>query len=181
MLLEILLGSYCFYRSFTKEEMAGRSLLHLLGLDSMPSRETLKNLFIVFVSCLAGNIIAAISGRETPVQNAIIDSYLPKRGPYKWFAIFDIGVVSPIREELIYRGWLSLILSKYRLSWECKLFLSALIFAFDHRGYAYPHILSSFFMGGFASWQYMRSGTLYAPMFMHMTNNILRSCAELWK
>jgi len=95
-------------------------------------------------------------------------------------AVLSVGIVRPIAEELLFRGFLLPALARSRLGfWGAGLVTSAL-FAAAHYYLFTPDVLMlvGFFLGGlFLVWTLGVTGSLWVPMAIHMSYNLL---ALLW-
>lgn len=79
----------------------------------------------------------------------------------------EIVILAPIFEEFVFRG---VVFNWARQRWNAKtaIILSSLIFAFGHT----PNLLGPLFVGWTLSLLYHRTGTLTAPILLHMANNL---------
>ena len=80
------------------------------------------------------------------------------------------GVMAPLSEELFFRGFLYNA-AKHRLGIVPGIILSALVFALVHIGPL--AVIGIIPMGVLLALAYEKSGSLWVPIMMHATNNIL--------
>ncbi|MEO6052460.1 MAG: type II CAAX endopeptidase family protein [Chthoniobacterales bacterium] len=82
----------------------------------------------------------------------------------------SIVIIAPIAEELIFRGFLYGVFSRYLGRWP-GLLVSAFIFAAIHAHL--PAFLPLFILAVFLTFAYERSGSLWTPILMHSGFNAL--------
>jgi membrane protease YdiL (CAAX protease family) len=90
--------------------------------------------------------------------------------PLLWFAFV---VVAPVAEEVFFRGFFFKGLEHSRLGPVGAIVLTAAVWALMHTQYDFYDagvILLGGLLLGYARW---RSGSLYVPLAMHMTQNLL--------
>lgn len=118
----------------------------------------------IFVS---GIIIYALSGRGAQ------PNLLPVFGTGREALIaaaLSAGLIAPITEEMLFRGFLFTGL-RGRFGLAPALLLSSLAFALIHfNPYAFPALLA---LGALLAWLFDRSGSLWLPIAFHMTINIV--------
>jgi membrane protease YdiL (CAAX protease family) len=98
-------------------------------------------------------------------------------GPFSAFlGWFATGFLAPVGEELIFRGVIQSTLSaRWGPGWG--LWLSSFFFAFVH---ADPSLfLPIFLLGVVFGYAYKRSGSLWAPMVLHILNNTAATLSDL--
>ena len=90
--------------------------------------------------------------------------------PFKPLLYFDIVVITPIVEEILFRGFilagLTLALGNIR-----GLLISSMMFALVHIDLDVMPII--FVSGMLTAWLYMRTGSLWPPIAMHAANNMI--------
>ncbi|MEO6847090.1 MAG: CPBP family intramembrane glutamic endopeptidase [Chthoniobacterales bacterium] len=91
--------------------------------------------------------------------------------------LISICVIAPITEELLFRGFLYGVLSRYfgRLA---AMLVSSLLFAAMHAHL--PSFPALFIMGIFLTLAYERTGSLWTSIFMHSCFNALSFSLILW-
>jgi len=86
--------------------------------------------------------------------------------------LFLMVIITPVVEEIIYRGFLfNLLLKKYQV--KLALIISSVIFAFFHLRFAGIGFL--FVYGLFFGYVYYKTNSLIAPILAHFTINFLAS------
>ncbi len=88
---------------------------------------------------------------------------------YTVVTIASLIIIGPILEEIVYRGIIFNQLNT-RMKIVSSAIISALLFAFGHRS-SFVHFLLSFLFGMEQVWLYCTTGTLIAPILVHITNN----------
>ena len=84
----------------------------------------------------------------------------------------SICIISPIIEELIFRG-LFWKICKRAINEHYAFFITSILFAAAHGDPA--HIIAVFPMGLLAGWLRLRSGSIFPPMIAHILNNSIVS------
>lgn len=90
--------------------------------------------------------------------------------------LFASGLLGPLLEEMIYRGFFQGILRRYAPLWVAVV-VPAAVFAATHivpAGWAY---LNAFPMACLFSWLVLRSGSLFASLLCHCTFNLAAGLA----
>ncbi len=126
---------------------------------------------IVIAAALAigVNNLLLISGLSVN-DEAYVETMEAMYSPPLYLQILCVGILSPIAEELVYRGLI------YRRIRESSTFLASaiygtLIFAILH-GYL-PQMIYAFALGFVFCYIYEKYGSIRAPIAAHMTANIL--------
>lgn len=93
--------------------------------------------------------------------------------------ILTVGVVTPIEEEVLYRGvlygWLHGLLGRH-----LGILTSAGIFAIEHRGLTLGSLPVAFVMGVLLAWLYQRSRSLWPSVIVHGASNIGSLLSLAW-
>lgn len=90
--------------------------------------------------------------------------------------ILTIGVIGPIFEEVVFRGFIFRGWSETVLGGHGTVILTATIFAFMHFGqYSLPVVLAIIPMGLLFGYARMYSGSLWIPIVLHIINNLVAS------
>lgn len=100
------------------------------------------------------------------------------------FALLSVLVMAPLIEEFLFRGVLQTYLKK-RLGPRIAILLSALFFAFFHFSLSQglgniSLLLSLFLLGGYLGFLYQRQGSLWAPIGLHMSFNLVSALRILF-
>ena len=90
------------------------------------------------------------------------------------WGILVVTLVGPIAEELIFRGGILHHLMRGTKEPWVAILVSALVFALIHGNPA--QMPGAFLLGILLGWTYVRSGSLLAPIFIHVFNNALGCC-----
>lgn len=145
---------------------------------------------LIFVLCVASSV-----GLSLPLQpaDAVDNLTAGATGLGWWLMIGNIAVLSPLMEELVYRGvcfnMLRASLLSYRTRWvrssstDVAAAISAAMFALCHQEAIsqYPPVFFKYWGAGLAlAWTYQRSGKLSAAVLAHMFANGIASCLHFW-
>ena len=99
-------------------------------------------------------------------------------GPSLYLQFCAMGVVIPITEELIFRGF-GFGELREKLDFSLSAFVSAALFAFWHGNMVQG--VYGFCMGLIFSWAMEKKGTILAPILMHMSANLASvALTALW-
>lgn len=82
-----------------------------------------------------------------------------------------VGVLAPIFEELLFRGFVFKGLERSILGGHGTVWLTSIAFAAIHMQYSWGVILLIIPMGLVLGYSRMYSGSLYVPIFLHVLNN----------
>ncbi|MCR5537720.1 MAG: CPBP family intramembrane metalloprotease [Lachnospiraceae bacterium] len=119
-------------------------------------------------ACLLGNALISLSGIGE-VSNSFINVETMLFSSNIFVEIAIVGVLIPIVEELIYRG-LAFRRMRDSISFVPAALITALLFALVHGNIVQG--LYAFGTGILLAYVYERSGSLAAPILLHMTANI---------
>ena len=112
--------------------------------------------------------LVSLVGTEALIPEQEYIEELFDEAPFKPLLYFDIVVVTPIVEEILFRGFilagLTLALGNIK-----GLLISSVMFALVHIDLDVMPII--FVSGMLAAWLYMRTGSLWPPIAMHAVNN----------
>lgn len=108
-----------------------------------------------------------MTGSPSPVQPTVpLIQNIFKTAPI--LSVLCIAVLVPIAEEIIFRGLLDNALQRYLRPWF-SIAVTALLFALIH---LQPEFMPQlFFMGVVLGWTKYKTGTLWAPVLLHILNN----------
>lgn len=134
-----------------------RWLLPILGIA------VLLLAFSISIYWLMLRGLASLS--STWVESALIPAPFPEELWYLLAFSFIIVILAPIMEEFVFRGVLLHRLMKSFGLWK-GIILTSLIFSIFH-----INILGSFLFAVLASLLYIKTGTLLAPILLHIFNN----------
>lgn len=149
-----------FWGNRTGKNVAGLVLCAMLGLASSLA----LNIWIELAS-------AALSGAGNPVLDSekyeAVES-IQYSVPI-WLGLILYGIVSPIVEEMVFRGVIYSRIKKFYSAAKAVVF-SALLFGAFHANL--PQFLYGTVMGALMALCYAYSGCFAAPVLMHMSANI---------
>ena len=124
----------------------------------------------VFASDFAyDRVLAFVTGSHLADQ-ATHALFTKAKDASPWIAVTNIGLVIPVAEEILFRGYLYDALRK-RWSDATTIIISAAAFAMVHVQLAQFPLL--FGMGLVFGWAKMKTGSLRLPVLLHATNNTL--------
>jgi len=90
----------------------------------------------------------------------------------KWLLIFGVGVMAPILEEVIFRGFLLKEFSFTFLGTTGAIFLTSAIWALIHSQYDWVYLLIIFVTGLLFGYARVKSETLLVPIVLHILFNV---------
>jgi uncharacterized protein len=124
-------------------------------------------IFIPIIGLIAMAIQIALG---LPMENPQLEFLVPK--DLTWYGILGMiffgGFVVPVAEELFFRGVLYRWMRQFLGMW-LAIAVSSLIFGLLHGDIAVAG--ATFVMGIILAWFYERSGSLWAPITIHIINN----------
>jgi membrane protease YdiL (CAAX protease family) len=88
--------------------------------------------------------------------------------PGLWF--LNAVIISPLLEELIFRGILLQLFRRY-LPLGVSVVTVTTIFALGHVGISLQNVFAAFFIGLYLTWLFIRSGSLYPGILAHAAAN----------
>lgn len=131
----------------------------------------ISGVLAIFASSLAAGAIQAAL-RRTP-YNPQLDFLAP--GGFSWPALFGMlatgGLIAPLAEEVFFRGLIHRWLRQRMRFWPAAT-LSALLFGVVHVEISVAG--AAFLLGLLLAWLYERSGSLWAPITVHIINNAVK-------
>ena len=90
--------------------------------------------------------------------------------------ILLVATIGPVAEEIVFRGMLFKFVIKYANAWAYP--IVSIMFYFYHGSFA---TLQHFVMSMVFCWAYARYETLWAPILLHMLQNIPHVVAVIWE
>ncbi len=105
---------------------------------------------------------------QTPFMNDVVSG--TKSIP---MLILTVGVLAPIFEELLFRGFIFKGLERGLLGGHGTVWLTSIVFAAIHLQYALPIVLMIIPMGLLLGYSRMYSGSLVVPIVLHVLNNTI--------
>ncbi len=155
--------------------LQGSSFFAVLGFQRpFPGRRSfLPVLVSVLTLGLLGDLCIVLGGEAVELSVNWRDWFLPQLvwGSQEdlWKIGFEVVLLAPIFEEIIFRGMLYTTL-RARCTVPTSIVGSALIFALAH-GYGFVAFLTVFWSGLLWAWAYERTGSLIPGICAHAMNN----------
>ncbi|MCM1465830.1 MAG: HAD hydrolase-like protein [Bacteroidales bacterium] len=137
------------------------------------TKEPVKNYFLAAVATVGAtlglNLLLELTGmvdKSRSYQSVVEDQY----SAYFLVGIICYGVISPIAEELLFRGIFYNYMKRF---WNVKtaILLSAAVFGVYHMNFIQG--VYAFFMGCLIAYSYDYFGSFVAPVCIHIAANIL--------
>ncbi|UCD76748.1 MAG: CPBP family intramembrane metalloprotease [Phycisphaerales bacterium] len=119
---------------------------------------------------------------ETPDSIAHDTLRAMTEGGGSWLIVMSIlvVVVTPVMEEVAYRGLLQDAIGRFRLGRWWAIIITSVLFALMHWGNSAPHAVATLFVLSLAfGWAYEKTGRLTAPIAMHMLFNLVNLALAL--
>ncbi|MEE9558981.1 MAG: CPBP family intramembrane glutamic endopeptidase [Candidatus Brocadiales bacterium] len=114
----------------------------------------------------------------TPEHQAVVQRFLEERSYFGVAAILAFGIlIGPVTEELLFRGFLQPALRDVLGGVKAILFTSFLFALVHFNLYIFIQI---FILGLLLGYLYEKTGTLAAPVAVHILHNSVSLCALLW-
>ena len=112
--------------------------------------------------------VVSLFGPEALIPEQEYIEELFEEAPFKPLLYFDIVIITPIVEEILFRGfilaWLTLALGNLK-----GMVIASALFALVHLDL---DLMPPFFVSGMLiAWLYMRTGSLWPPIAMHALTN----------
>lgn len=163
--------------------LRGLSLNEYLKLDRAISFSTAILLFVMAIAMIpTANFLGALNeGISLPeflsfLEDAeaqtikITESFLQMDSILDLFAmLFLMGLVAAVGEELLFRGVLQNLFKEWSGSIHISVVLTALLFSAIHM--QYQAVLPRFVLGALIGYLYVYSGSLRAPILLHLLYN----------
>ncbi len=144
-----------------------------LGLTS---QSPIPFLVVFLVGTLAGSLILAngplIIGR-LPGYPRLGSIPLIQSAPWKWMDLTLGLLLVGVCEELVFRGYLRAVFTRYGTSAVVMVFLSSLMFGLAHWSDGFHQVLITGVIGALFMVLYMASGSLPAIMLSHFAVNFI--------
>ena len=174
ILLKVMLASFFIYWFLVRKV----NLLETFGLTRLNLQATL--IWGGVVGVLVVPLVMAVGAvakqqlmhflGEVPAQ-PVVEAFINSNDPaFKIITIVGVVVVTPIFEELVYRGYLYGVTKKYSDRFFAT-FFSCLIFTVAHAGVI--TILPIVTLAVFLVLAYELSGSLWVPILIHMLFNLV--------
>ncbi len=174
ILLKVMLASFFIYWLMVRRV----DLLESFGLTRLNLQATL--IWGGVVGVLAVPLVMAVGAvakqqltqflGEVPAQ-PVVEAFIKSDDPtFKIVTIVGVVVITPIFEELVYRGYLYGVTKKYSDRFFATLF-SCLIFTVAHAGVI--TLLPIVTLAIFLVLAYELSGSLWVPILIHMLFNLV--------
>ncbi|XXQ36377.1 Abortive infection protein [Plasmodiophora brassicae] len=178
----VTLLAWMLYRQATTYDVSIARLLHMMGLYRVPS---LTKAALVLVGLQAVSHCALYGlHRQFGSDIVSVKHLLDASGSVRWNLVVDLVIVAPIREEIVFRGILQLIVHR-RLPDNCRaaVFMPSFFFSVIHAlnfnagrysfSYVCMQIAVSFLIASFYSMRVLATGSVWEPLLLHSFNNLL--------
>lgn len=141
-----------------------------LALYAVPIRKVLLWVVIGVAVALATDEILRLAGRDT-IPEFMIEGYRTAGFlPLFWIALV---IAAPVFEEFLFRGFLFRGWVQSRLRQTGTILLTSLVFASIHLQYEAPELLVVLVYGGVLGLARARTGSVTAPLAVHMAINLV--------
>ncbi len=168
-----VIGSLCII--FLIKIKNGLSVKDYLGLNVPKIKDFFiwAGIMILFMFGVeqAGNYIPEL---DTDFMTNIVQTV---KNP--WMLILSVGIIAPIFEELLFRGFLYKGIEQSKLGPHGAVWIGAIIFAVIHMQYSPAIILMIIPMALVLGYARMYSHTIWIPIALHIINNTLSTVLEL--
>ena len=149
-----------------KKGLSFRDYLHLKNVSAQ-----VWGIWLIIAILFLGLTEWLAAGNEslqTPFMKDVING--TKSMP---MLILTVGILAPIFEELLFRGFLFKGLERGLLGGHGTVWLSSIIFALIHLQYSIPIMLLIIPMALLLGYSRMYSGSLLVPIVLHVLNNTI--------
>ncbi len=177
-------GLACFFIIYIVTARLGQPLA-ALGISLTNWRKNLawgllRYVVVLPVIMAAGFLVELLSRNVgvTPEHQEVVLRFMEERSSSGTIAIIIFGVlVAPVAEEILFRGFLQPVL-KDILGGTRAIFLTSLLFALVH--FNLYILLQIFILGVLLGYLYEYTGTLVAPVSVHVLHNSVSLCVLLF-
>lgn len=150
---------------------------HLLGLDRITFVGT--GLLLLACALVFGSspfIERLFPALHSPEMDGMIALGLSTK---PFLTILAVGIMGPLFEELIFRGWL---FERFETIFSARvaLVLTSVMFTLTHVQYAWPILLVLLVLAFLLGALRMRTGSLWPSVIMHCANNTTMALLLLW-
>ncbi len=153
------------------------------GFKSISLKKLMKTVLLAYLGYLLLSMglswILSLTDSSLPGYESQ-ESYLPLFGmDFAGLAVgfLLVGVLAPILEEILFRGFVYRIFVKTWPLWMGSI-LSAALFALIH--VQFQTFIPLFVLGLLLNYTYQKTGSLWAPIAFHSLNNILAFAVEVY-
>lgn len=129
-------------------------------------------LVVALGQMVLGSLNQLLYHQTTTANNQTITTLMGHQPLMIGLLSFSAVVLSPLAEELIFRGILMNFFFPARAVWR-PLFLSALVFSLEHASTTPVSYLIYFFIGAVFAYVYRRTGRLSNSIALHTLNNLV--------
>jgi membrane protease YdiL (CAAX protease family) len=144
-----------------------------LGL-ARPRGSYLRSSLIAYVLATAASIVASTFGPLIEDRDSILGLLSPG------YFVFEVVIVAPIAEELMFRGFLYRGLAASRLGATGAILVTSLLWTSLHIERTWLGLAELFFSGGAFGWLRWRSDSAITPIAVHGVGNIPAAVAYLF-
>lgn len=131
-------------------------------------------IFIVFIF-LAEFLTRFIDDFESPFMDRIMET---STKPY--MLILGVGVIAPIFEELLFRGFFYKGLAESKLGSHIAIIITSILFAIIHMQYNLAIILMIIPMALILGYSRYYTKSIWTPIVLHVLNNTISTVAGLY-
>lgn len=177
-------GLSCLYIFYIVSVRRGQSIA-ALGISLFDWRRNLTGgllqYMIILPLIVAAGILVELMTKNvgiTPHHQEVVLRFLEERSYFGILAIIAFGaLVGPVAEEVLFRGFLQPALRDIMGNVKAIL-LTSFLFAMVHfNAYIFLQI---FILGLLLGYLYEKTGTLVAPITVHVLHNSVSLCVLLW-
>jgi membrane protease YdiL (CAAX protease family) len=130
---------------------------------------TLLAIFAISIALLAVQEMLGLGDMANPNQETVQDAVL-RTSILR--ALLFTAILTPIVEEVMFRGVLLQSFASTRLGFWGAAVVSSILFAMVHGVTSHPLVLAPYFVIGMAcAWSFRATGSLWAPIGIHMLKN----------
>ena len=167
--------------------LRGEKIANSLALAIRPSRHVFDwRWWLGFGALLlALNVVLECLGRWLQREPmAFMDDLAASAQPF-WWLVVAMVIAAPIYEELVFRGFMWTALAQSQCqgrrvgAWGASI-ITSVIFALIHVQYGAVEMLGIVALGMLFAAARAKTGALYLPIFLHITNNGLAMAQYIW-
>src|SRR5205807_635140 len=148
----------------------GISVFDYLGLKRMPTKQLVRWCIALLALGALSDGLSTLLGRPI-VPEVIVESYKTAWfPPLFWFAII---VLAPLNEEIFFRGFLFVGLSRSRMGRRGAILLTSLLWSVVHFQYDWYGVASIFASGLLLGYARMKTNSIIPTILMHSLMNLV--------
>ena len=148
----------------------GISVFDYLGLKRVPTKQLVRWCIALLALGVLSDGLSTLLGRPL-VPEVIVESYKTAWfPPLFWFAII---VLAPLNEEIFFRGFLFVGLSRSRMGSQGAILLTSLLWSVVHFQYDWYGVASIFASGLLLGYARMKTNSIIPAILMHSLLNLV--------